>query len=718
MDNRRSHTKNRSRAERADKSAAARPPRQPRRTLIAGLLWITFMLFVWFQAPGVRLPTFFQRLVGVAHALLSMLVVMFAIREYGKRFNRISLPGLGRIHTSRIAGGLVFLAVIAWWFSSWAPIPAGQPEPDLWGMLEQSLDAPLLQVVDTNLATLLPPVPSAEARQAAKGFAANADPLRNALVAIASSKFDDAAALLENVPAHSGADLAAQARAQLDVYRGNYAAASRRYAAMLKIEPRREDFLAHGALCAALAGDYSTAGAWATQLLEQAQARGRASTRSVEAANLLSAVHLLAGDYADAQRTAKKLSTGHGGRTLLPHDSSDAARAQDAAAANNAAAIRLLTGSGTSGTQSPSSGFASAKEIWLARRTAADPCVAVARSNIAMAALEEERYDQADMLLAESIAAWRQFAHPPARISLAINLNASARLDRTEGRFDRAESPAHEAANLFANGSPARISTADPSLFASQCMIAQLAADRGRYDHAIASLQQVIHDAELGHRGLLPRHPYVAILKLRLAGVFVRAGRNADAESTAGEALAILDRAGLKASRSAADGLRISGLTALRLGDRAEAARQFDRAMKILRPTDEAHPMQQPSLALAQLFAAEGELAGDLQNYADAAGDYHQALSQLADLFENQAANHPLRAEYLHALAMLSVRQDKPAKAKPLLEESLAIDRRALGPNHPSTIAAMNDLASILEKTGSKEAAEKLRAEAKQLHGQ
>ena len=138
--------------------------------LIAGLLWIVFMLVVWFQAPGVRLPTFFQRLVGVVNALLTMLVVMFAIREYGKRYNRLSLPLLGRVSTSRIAGGLVFLAVLGWWLSPWAPIPAGQPEPDLWRLLEQGLDTPLLQVVDTHLATLVPPVPSADAEQAAKTF--------------------------------------------------------------------------------------------------------------------------------------------------------------------------------------------------------------------------------------------------------------------------------------------------------------------------------------------------------------------------------------------------------------------------------------------------------------------------------------------------------------------------------------------------------------------
>ena len=253
-------------------------------------------------------------------------------------------------------------------------------------------------------------------------------------------------------------------------------------------------------------------------------------------------------------------------------------------------------------------------------------------------------------------------------------------------------------------------------MFAPKSTLADVSANVGLYDQAISILQEPIREAELGHRGLLPRHPYVAVLKLRLADVFLRAGRNADAQKTAVEAQPILDHAGLNASRSAADALRIIGLAELRQGNREQAERQFDRAQQLLRPADKDHPAQPPSLELAALLAAQGELAGDLQNYSDAADDYHQALDQLTQLFETQAVNHPLRAEYLHALAMLLVHEEKPTEAKPLLEEALAIDQRALPPGHPATISLMNDLASVLESTGSKEAAEKLRADAKKLH--
>src|SRR6266481_4114759 len=89
--------------------AAARPARQPTRTRTTGLILATFVLVVRFVAPA-QLPLFFQRLVGVVCALLAMLLVVFAIREYGKKYNRLRWPLLGRVSTSKVTGTVVFLA--------------------------------------------------------------------------------------------------------------------------------------------------------------------------------------------------------------------------------------------------------------------------------------------------------------------------------------------------------------------------------------------------------------------------------------------------------------------------------------------------------------------------------------------------------------------------------------------------------------------------------
>ena len=95
------------------------------RALFCLLLLVSFLVVVYFVVPP-QLPQFFQRLVGLVNALLAMVTVMFAVREYGRSYNRFRLPGIGSVRTSMIVGGLVFLAVFAWWFTPWAPIEALQ----------------------------------------------------------------------------------------------------------------------------------------------------------------------------------------------------------------------------------------------------------------------------------------------------------------------------------------------------------------------------------------------------------------------------------------------------------------------------------------------------------------------------------------------------------------------------------------------------------------
>lgn len=90
------------------------------RTLFCLLLLVSFLVVVYFVVPP--LPPFFQRLVGLVNALLAMVTVMFAVREYGRSYNRLRLPLIGNVRTSVLVGGLVFLAVFTWWFTPWAPI--------------------------------------------------------------------------------------------------------------------------------------------------------------------------------------------------------------------------------------------------------------------------------------------------------------------------------------------------------------------------------------------------------------------------------------------------------------------------------------------------------------------------------------------------------------------------------------------------------------------
>jgi hypothetical protein len=99
------------------------------RTLLCLGLLLAFFVVVFFLVPDSlpdKLPIFFQRLIGLANALLAMVTAMFAMREYGRSYNRLRIPAIGSVRSSVILGGLVFLAVFAWWLTPWAPI---QPMP-------------------------------------------------------------------------------------------------------------------------------------------------------------------------------------------------------------------------------------------------------------------------------------------------------------------------------------------------------------------------------------------------------------------------------------------------------------------------------------------------------------------------------------------------------------------------------------------------------------
>ena len=94
------------------------------RTLFCLLLLASFLVVAYFVVPP--LPDFFQRLVGLVNALLAMVTAMFAVREHGRAYNRLRVPLVGNIRTGMIVGGVVFVIVMAWWLSPWAPI---QPLP-------------------------------------------------------------------------------------------------------------------------------------------------------------------------------------------------------------------------------------------------------------------------------------------------------------------------------------------------------------------------------------------------------------------------------------------------------------------------------------------------------------------------------------------------------------------------------------------------------------
>lgn len=712
--------------QRSDAAAASgRPVRQPTHTLFVGLLLLVFMCMVWSLLTGIRLPTFFQRLFGLVNALLVMLVVMFAIREYGKRYNRLPLPWFGRVSTSRIAGGLAFLAVFGWWLSPWAPIPAGPAEPDLLRLLEQGLDVPQLCLVDENLASVDPPTPSAAAREAAALVGTDTDPFRQALVAIARGRYVDAERLLDRAE-HAGGVSAREiqlVRAQLDCYAGHYDAASQRYGELLKGQPMYEDFLVHGALAAMLAGDFEAANRRAEQVYEQAKVRSRESIRLHQAVNLLVSLRVLQGKFAEAreiaeQTVASRQRAAKSGEWEAFYDP------QLAADANNAAVLQVLDPRANSApalapnaalSDSATVGFVLAKRLWTdwnlrhgQSREQPDLRLALVSHNLGMLALDKSRFDQAAELFSEERTLREQVAAGRNDPGLGINLNSLAEVARIEAKYANAEKLLHLAAEHLA-----ALPATDPNRLATAATRATLAADLGRAASAEREFKEIVHQVQ---QSLARAHPFVAVIELRLAELDLHEGKLAEAHALANAAESILEENELGKRPAMARALRIAGLAALREGNRDMAQRDLEQAANLLPPASEPPDGLPPAgLDSAALAAAQGELAVVLETYSAAEADYERALKLVDAMFGDRAAQHPLRAEYLVGLARLRVRQANLPDAVTQLEAAVAIREKALPPRNPDTIAAIEELAKVLEKAGRTADSARRRSEAEQL---
>ena len=71
------------------------------------------------------------------------------------------------------------------------------------------------------------------------------------------------------------------------------------------------------------------------------------------------------------------------------------------------------------------------------------------------------------------------------------------------------------------------------------------------------------------------------------------------------------------------------------------------------------------------------------------------AKALLAIVEKALGPDHPSTGVALNNLAELYRRQGKYGKAEPLYQRSLAIAEKALGPDHPSTATSLNNLALL-----------------------
>jgi tetratricopeptide (TPR) repeat protein len=72
-------------------------------------------------------------------------------------------------------------------------------------------------------------------------------------------------------------------------------------------------------------------------------------------------------------------------------------------------------------------------------------------------------------------------------------------------------------------------------------------------------------------------------------------------------------------------------------------------------------------------------------------------------------------ATSLNGLASLYGARGQYTQAEPLFKRALAIDEKALGPNHPDVATSLSNLAELYRKTGRDPEAEELEARAARI---
>jgi membrane associated rhomboid family serine protease len=99
---------------------------EPRPAMLTTVILVTFYVVLYFALPHElrdRMPSFFQRIVAIVAGVLAMLATIFALREWGF-YRSVKLAGIGRVQWATVLGALVFIVVLAWWLSPWAPLRA------------------------------------------------------------------------------------------------------------------------------------------------------------------------------------------------------------------------------------------------------------------------------------------------------------------------------------------------------------------------------------------------------------------------------------------------------------------------------------------------------------------------------------------------------------------------------------------------------------------
>jgi tetratricopeptide (TPR) repeat protein len=317
---------------------------------------------------------------------------------------------------------------------------------------------------------------------------------------------------------------------------------------------------------------------------------------------------------------------------------------------------------------------------------------AIARNNQAVELTRAGRDTEAERLYRAALEESREDEIASARI--ATNLGE---LYRRQDRYRDAERMFHSALEWRRKNLPE--SNADLAYALNN--LGEIYRVEGRDWEARNLMESAARSLELFH----PDAPGLPVVLSNFAVVLCGFREFERAESSLRSALNAYDR--LHQTSTPEYGVSLTALAGiLQAQDRLLAAEPlYEQAIGIFEgvgPTARVN--------LAATLAGQGELYQRLER-PDEAGQTEQRALQLLP----PAGDALLRVQILRNLGNIAARGSKPADSVPYFQQSLSIQEKTLGADHPATAALLLDYASATQRAGDKSLARKLRKRAQEL---
>lgn len=697
--------------------------------VLSGVVLLLLLAASYLLFPH-ELPAMRQRLLGLACAVLAVLVYVFAthqpepddlmqrlqrgqhvdfgrqLRAARKRRRTVKLPLVGETRVRAITGTAIFVAVVAWWLTPWAPVTVKVEEiKDLAVPLGQDLLAVVLVLPDADLATVHPPVIPPRLREMAKRIPDDAGPYQLGLKALVQSRFDDARASFKAALKVPGTETAKihMVRGQTELYACQFAAAVKWYRNALEQKPDDPVILGQAAVAWMQAGNYEKAAPLAARALEICREQGPTKDASLAAGlHVQAAIHTVRSEQFDEAEKLNSAAQDIWDEALGKRHSSAPGSLNNSVAAslNNKAVLYQLRAN-----------YHTARAVnilaynaWAENLPAGHPYLAASRGNLAMLEYAEGRYAEARRLLDE-VNKTLPNSLPSYHPAIAIALSQTALLQLAQAETKEGLPRAQKALTAIAD----RLGADHPSLLATLNTVAGFHASVAHYRKADHFQLRAV---DTSARVLGPEHPYLATSLNRLATIYLVLKPLDQAEERGTLALAISQKAFGDKHPAVARDLRLLGMVEFRKNDPQKNPRTFlTQALEIEQKTlDKKHP------EIALTLGALAALDTSPRTYkTSGVKRFEQAIRMDEELL---GKNHPQVARLLFGLARLHHQRANEVEAEKALKRCLAIREKVLVSFHPELAATLELYAEVLRginPSANAKKADEMEARAKRI---